>query len=151
MRPDDFDPLSKEFPVKYCLVLASLALLTAVPASAANVTATISSTFNPVSVTLVAGDSVTWNNVGGGFHNVVADDVSFRCSNGCDDEIGGDGDASTADWSFSRFFATSGTVAYHCEIHGAGGMSGTIIVLPFTIFSDGFNSGNTSGWSVTTP
>lgn len=135
-------------------IALAFALVLAVPAPAATVTATISSTFTPTPVTIVAGDTVTWNNVGGGFHNVVADDASFRCADGCDGDIGGDGDASTASWTFDRFFATSGTVAYHCEIHGAiggVGMAGTIVVLPVTIFSDGFESGNTSGWSAATP
>lgn len=128
-------------------------LFTSLPVSAATVTATVVSTFTPTPVTIVAGDSVTWNNVGGGFHNVVADNASFRCANGCDDTAG-DGDASTAGWTFTRFFNTAGTIAYHCEIHGAAGgigMAGTIVVLPFTVFSDGFNSGNLAAWSVVSP
>lgn len=139
------------------LLLAGIALAlgVAAPVSAANVTATVVSTFTPTPVTIVAGDSVTWNNVGGGFHNVVADNTTFRCASGCDgDGMGGDGDASTAGWTFTRFFNTPGTIAYHCEIHGASGgigMAGTVVVLPFTVFSDGFNSGNTSAWSLTVP
>jgi plastocyanin len=85
--------------------------------------------FTPATLTVPAGTAVTWTN-NGGFHNVTADDSSFRCSNGCDDS-GGKGDPSSAPWSFSRTFNTPGVVHFHCQIHGAAGgigMSGTITV-----------------------
>jgi plastocyanin len=91
---------------------------------------TVSSfTFTPSSLTIAPGDIVQWTN-SGGFHNVSADDSSFRCANGCD-QTGGDGDASGAAWTASFAFNTTGTFPYHCEIHGASGgvgMSGSITV-----------------------
>jgi plastocyanin len=85
--------------------------------------------FTPANLTVRAGTTVTWTNAGG-FHNVTADDGSFRCSNGCDD-TGGHGDPSTAAWSFARTFNSPTIVHYHCQVHGAAGgvgMSGTITV-----------------------
>lgn len=85
--------------------------------------------FTPANLTVRAGTTVTWSNAGG-FHNVTADDGSFRCSNGCDD-TGGNGAPSTAAWSFARTFNSPTVVHYHCQIHGAAGgvgMSGTITV-----------------------
>ena len=85
--------------------------------------------FTPANLTVHAGTTVTWSNAGG-FHNVTADDGSFRCSNGCDD-TGGNGAPSTATWSFARTFNSPTVVHYHCQIHGAAGgvgMSGTITV-----------------------
>jgi len=85
--------------------------------------------FTPANLTVRAGTTVTWSNAGG-FHNVTADDGSFRCSNGCDD-TGGNGAPSTAAWSFARTFNSPTVMHYHCQIHGAAGgvgMSGTITV-----------------------
>lgn len=100
-------------------------------AHAANQNVSLSGvSFSPRNVTINAGEQVTWTN-NGGTHNVVADDNSFRCANGCDDQ-GGNGDLSSANWSFSRTFSSAGTVAYHCAAHGAAGgvgMSGTVTVL----------------------
>src|SRR5678816_3093794 len=39
--------------------------------------------FSPQFLTVQAGDTVTFLNLGGN-HNVVADDGSFRCAHGCD-------------------------------------------------------------------
>ncbi len=85
--------------------------------------------FTPANLMVRAGTTVMWSNAGG-FHNVTADDGSFRCSNGCDD-TGGNGAPSTAAWSFARTFNSPTVVHYHCQIHGAAGgvgMSGTITV-----------------------
>ena len=38
--------------------------------------------YNPKVVTINVGDTVRWTNAGG-FHNLAADDGSFRCSNDC--------------------------------------------------------------------
>ena len=100
-------------------------------------------TFTPSELTIMVGDSVTWTNVEG-FHNVSADDGSFRCANGCDGD-GGNGDAASAPWSFTLTFDTPEMIAYFCEIHGGAGgagMSGTVTVLDDVIFSDGFESGS---------
>jgi plastocyanin len=126
--------------------LCIAALAAAAPAAAANhsVMTVAGNAFSPDTLTITAGDSVTFTNVAQGFHDVHADDNSFRCANGCDgDGHGGDGSPSTAMWSFTLTFNTPGTIAYHCEIHGAPGfgMHGTITVNPA---SGGGNPGSLS-------
>jgi len=109
-------------------------------------------TFEPSELTIAAGDTVTWTNAGG-FHNVRADDDSFRCANGCDGD-GGDGSPSTDAWSFSLVFTEVGLIPYYCETHGAPkgvGMSGSVDVVSDSIFEDGFESGDTDAWSATSP
>jgi plastocyanin len=149
--------------LRYSAVAA--ALLFGAPCMAANVTVTANAdmTFTPATVTINVGDTVTFKNVGGGYHNVAADDGSFRCSDSCGngngDDDGGYGDYGDSDtgggpsstaWQFTRTFNAAGTVGYHCEVHGAAGvgMHGTIIVkqtdddTPPPITLGGFMSGN---------
>ena len=122
-------------------------------AEAADASVTLSNfMFQPAQVTIVEGDSVTWTNTQGQ-HNVTADDGDFRCANGCDGQ-GGNGDPSFPPWSITLVFGDPGEVPYFCELHGAAGgvgMSGTVTVLEALIFSDGFESGDTSAWSGTVP
>ena len=109
--------------------------LFAVTASAVDhiVTALPARTFDPPTLTIDVGDTVTFVN-GGGFHNAQSDDGSittFRCANGCD-ESGGNGDPDDNDWSGTVTFPTAGTVLYHCEQHGGNGgagMSGSITIV----------------------
>jgi plastocyanin len=85
--------------------------------------------YNPKVVTIHVGDTVRWTNAGG-FHDLAADDGSFRCANGCDG-AGGDGSPSSSAWVATHTFNAAGTFPYHCEIHGAsggGGMSGQVVV-----------------------
>ena len=87
--------------------------------------------FSPQFLTIQAGDTVTFLNLGGN-HNVVADDGSFRCAHGCDgDGQGGSGNASNSLWFATVAFPTPGTVGYFCEPHGSpgSGMYGTIEVV----------------------
>ena len=87
--------------------------------------------FSPQFLTIAAGDSVTFLNRGG-YHNVVADDGSFRCAHGCDgDGKGGSGNPSSSLWIASVTLPKPGTIGYFCEPHGApgSGMFGTIEVL----------------------
>lgn len=86
--------------------------------------------FTPQFITVAQGDTVTFVNKGG-FHNVIADDNSFRCAMGCDgDGHGGSGKASSASWTATITLSTSGDVGYYCEIHGqpGAGMYGVIHV-----------------------
>jgi plastocyanin len=80
-------------------------------------------TFSPLSVTIQVGESVSWRRVNG-FHNVHADDNSFR--------LGGANGAPSSSWiTVSHAFTQVGTVRYYCEVHGApngGGMAGIVIV-----------------------
>jgi len=104
-----------------CLWIGILATLVvaAAPARAANqtVTATSSDEFVPAAVTVFQGESVTWNNVGGGFHNVHFEDNSFVAPS----------PPSSDAWSVPRTFTSPGTFRYYCEVH-APGMSGTVTV-----------------------
>jgi plastocyanin len=87
--------------------------------------------FSPQFLTIQAGDSVTFLNIGG-YHNAVADDGSFRCAHGCDnDGHGGSGNASDSFWIATVAFPNPGTVGYFCEPHGSpgSGMYGTIEVV----------------------
>src|SRR5678815_1365636 len=73
--------------------------------------------FSPQFLTIQAGDSVTFLNLGGN-HNVVADDGSFRCAHGCDgDGQGGSGNATDSFWFATVAFPNAGTVGYFCEPH----------------------------------
>ena len=86
--------------------------------------------FSPRAITVNVGDTVTFTNAGG-THNVDADDeTTFRCANGCDG-AGGNGDPSGTAWTSTVTItpAMAGhTIGYHCDVHGAMGMTGTITV-----------------------
>jgi plastocyanin len=83
-----------------------------------------SNSFFRQTITIAPGDTVQWQRTGG-FHNVVADDGSFRL---------GEGDSGSPGSSWrtgSHTFNTAGTFRYFCEIHGGPGgqgMSGIVIV-----------------------
>jgi plastocyanin len=86
--------------------------------------------FSPKSVTIHVGDTVRWTSANGaGFHNVHADDDSFKCSTTCN---AGSNDPAS-DWVATHTFNAAGTFAYYCEAHGGPngvGMSGSVSVLP---------------------
>ncbi len=79
-----------------------------------------SNVYLPASVTINVGDTVIWTRVEG-FHNVLANDGSFR--------LGAlpDGDPSSSWITATHTFTQTGTFKYHCEVHGTG-MSGVVIV-----------------------
>jgi len=88
----------------------------------------VRSCFTPAALAIQSGDSVTFyvyqEDVGDILpHNVVADDGSFRCARGCDNE-GGDGTprAYQSQWLFTRTFNVPGIVHYHDEVTGVGGV-----------------------------
>jgi plastocyanin len=68
----------------------------------------------PATVTIKAGDTVTWTNNDSTTHHLVGDNGEF------------DSGDMTPGSTFSFKFATAGTVAYHCSIHPS--MTGTITV-----------------------
>jgi len=81
--------------------------------------------FFPSPLFIAAGDSVIFSNQADVYgvlnaHNVVADDGSFRCAQGCDGE-GGNGSPSASPWYFTRTFNVAGLVTYHDEATGATG------------------------------
>jgi len=70
--------------------------------------------FDPASVTVKVGESVTWTNNDSATHTVVADNGEFKSS-----DI-----AKGATFTFK--FDKAGTYAYHCGIHPS--MTGTVMV-----------------------
>lgn len=70
--------------------------------------------FNPGSVSVAVGTTVTWTNQDSTAHTVTANDGSF------------DSGPVQPGSSFSHTFTKAGTVAYHCKIHPS--MTATIIV-----------------------
>jgi plastocyanin len=119
-------PAALGFAITLALALTALAS-PAARAATFNVQATAQLTFVPSTITINVGDSVTWTNATDLTHNVYAEDGSFRCANGCDDQ-GGDG-TPVGHWTFTRTFNQAGTIQYECQIHGVTyGMMGTIVV-----------------------
>lgn len=76
--------------------------------------------FRPASVSITAGQSVTWVNNSTAVHDVTADDGSFASGALPAGNSGGTGG------SFVHQFATAGTFSYRCTIHPQ--MTGTVVV-----------------------
>ncbi len=76
--------------------------------------------FDPQTITIPAGTTVTWTNSGAVPHTVTADDKKF------------DSGLLNPGQSFSQTFDTPGTYGFYCTLHGAPGtgMFGTIVVTP---------------------
>jgi LPXTG-motif cell wall-anchored protein len=75
--------------------------------------------FDPKTITITVGDTITWTNQGKMPHTVTASDNSFDSGNL----------ASGA--TFSHTFDKAGTFAYYCKYHGKAdgtGMAATVIV-----------------------
>lgn len=72
--------------------------------------------FNPATITVKAGDKVTWTNNDGFAHTVTLDDNSVDSGN------------LKAGATFDHAFAAAGTFAYRCTIHAS--MHGTVTVTP---------------------
>ena len=96
--------------------------------------------FYPESLTIDAGDTVTFyyyaDTMFTGPHNVVADDGSFRCARGCDDDGQSGSGAPVRDgFGFSRDFSTPGRIGIHDEVSG---VRAEIVVLPRIFLGAGF-------------
>jgi len=74
-------------------------------------------TFDPATLTVKVGATVTWTNTDSATHTVVWDDGSP-----------GSGSLTNGGTPYSRTFDTAGTFAYACGIHAT--MKGTIVVQP---------------------
>lgn len=61
--------------------------------------------FNPASITVTAGTTITWTNKDAVAHTVTSDSNAF------------DSGTVKSGATFSFTFATAGTYAYHCAIH----------------------------------
>jgi plastocyanin len=123
------------------MLIALLALAAVVPARAAVVDVEVRNfVYVPNDITINAGDTVRWTNIGNGVHNVAADDGSFRNA------------VSSSNWVFNRQFDQPGEVRYYCEVHSAPGldinnaMSGRITVLPAGGPSFEINRGISGAW-----
>ena len=99
--------------------------------------------FQPSVLTVVAGDSVTFTNVGG-FHNAICEQGDPLC--------GAFPSPTLAPWSTNLTFSTPGTYFYRCTVHSPdfrSGMVATVIVrpppesiLPATISDAHLDAGN---------
>ena len=99
------------------LVARPLGIIGTQPSAAAQGSASVGIVdfaFDPSSVAVDAGATVTWTNQGPSPHTVTADDGSF------------DSGTLNAGASFSFTFASAGTVSYHCTIHP--NMVGSVVV-----------------------
>ncbi len=70
--------------------------------------------YDPETVTIKAGDTVTWVNEDAPQHDVVADNGEFKS------------DLFDKGQTFSFTFTQAGTYPYHCSVHP--GMTGTVTV-----------------------
>jgi plastocyanin len=85
--------------------------------------------FNPPTLSINQGDSVTFTNAGG-THNVhaISGPTLFQCSVNCTTT----NTPNSAAWSDTITFPTAGTVNYQCDAHAGLGMVGSITVNPVT-------------------
>jgi plastocyanin len=109
-------------PFRLGLSAALAAVLVTVPAAAHAADATVTARegpnrFDPPTVTINPGNSVTWTNAGG-LHNVWFDDDSYEMP----------ATPMNPPWTVSRMFATAGTFTYVCRQHSS--MTGTVVVEP---------------------
>jgi len=93
---------------------ALVALLAAAPAPKTYTVHIRDDAFSPPSVTVRAGDSVTFVNDDDDAHTATADDGSW------------DSEGLNQGQRWSHTFATSGKVTYHCTVHPF--MKGTLVV-----------------------
>jgi plastocyanin len=100
------------------LVASLLALAPVAAAADQTVTPTPANTFTPATVSVTQGESVTWTNVPGSFHNVHFDDGSFVQPPF----------VSASAWTVSRTFDDAGSFTYYCDAHLFVGMTGVVNV-----------------------
>jgi plastocyanin len=87
-------------------------------------------TFEPQTVTINVGDTVTFRSNSTLLHNVHANDDSFRCAAGCEnDGNGGSGVPQRGPWQATVRFDHAGYVGYRCDPHAQYGMVGTVHVV----------------------
>jgi plastocyanin len=85
--------------------------------SGSSIISMVDDRFDPVSLEVPAGTTVTWMNKGVDWHSVAAYDGSFDSVKLASGE------------SFSHVFPTPGAYKYICKHHGLQGMIGEVIVL----------------------
>jgi len=104
------------------------------PANGGDNTVTVGNNFfSPATISVPVGTAVTWNWAQGDVaHNVTFDD--------------GQHSETQSSGQFQRTFTAPGTYGYHCTIHGAAVMSGTVTVTSAgTTGGTGGETGGTGG------
>lgn len=84
--------------------------------AAGNAVSIVNFAFNPASLTVKVGDTVSWTNSSSTPHTVTADGGAF------------DSGTVAGGAAFQHTFSAAGTFTYHCSIHSS--MKATIIVAP---------------------
>lgn len=101
-------------------------------AQAGNEVAVVDSSFQPASLTVTAGEAVTWTSSGSLPHTVTSSSGAFDSNPDCASfSDGGSGACMDNGETYSFTFDAPGTYAYYCKLHGTsagGGMAGTIVV-----------------------
>lgn len=107
--------------VAFAALFALLPVAGAAPRTAETKTVAMQNfKFNPQTITVNVGDSITWKNGDQTEHTATADDGSFNT-----DDVAAGGEKTLT-------FSKAGTFPYYCKYHGGPGgkgMSGTITVL----------------------
>lgn len=96
-------------------------------------------TYEPASITISTGTTVTWNNVGNNGHSVTAYEdaipagAEYWASGGFDSEQAARGaypsEGDIADGEpYEQTFSTAGTHEYFCIPHESAGMRGEVVV-----------------------
>jgi len=99
------------------------------PSAGGNATSVGNNFFSPADRTVAPGTTVTWEWAADAVqHNVTFDD--------------GQASPTQSSGTYSRTFTSAGTYPYHCTIHGAAVMHGTI-----TVTAPGSGSGGDGGGS----
>jgi plastocyanin len=126
-------------------LLAGLALVTALgcggggsdattaPSTGGGTTVTVGNNFfSPVDVSVAQGTTVTWQWAAGDVsHNVTFDDLQNS--------------PTQSSGTYQRTFMTAGTFPYHCTIHGAAVMHGSVTVSSSSGSSGMGGGGGTGG------
>jgi plastocyanin len=98
------------------LLIAVSMLPAVVPVGPTHSEVMIQTAFSPTPITLAPGSTVTWTNLDGVAHMVIADDGSW--GSGTLEEGG----------RYSHVFTSPGTHRYHCAVHPF--MKGTVVITP---------------------
>ena len=94
--------------------------------------------FEPATITIKAGESVTWTNGSNEQHTVTADESAlpegapYFSSGDADGEKAANDDLAQElilpDGEYAHTFETPGRYAYYCILHLSDGMKGTVVV-----------------------
>ena len=88
--------------------------------------------FQPALITIKAGDTVKWENVGNSVHHATSDPSSAIIATDVTNPSGAkpfDSGFLKPGESFSETFSVPGIYRYTCAVHEAKGMSGEVVVL----------------------